>query len=178
VQELVPVLLRRSILPLRDQGVVVLEQEAEMKITRQRTGIVIHLRDTRVIIDRAARYRRRLHEQGIWLTKDLKEIPVSQMENRHLLNVLRLLERVALEQAKREARPTICYPEPQGEMAQVAYWHEVDWEEEYGIDYEHYAICLLLRQPIFPHLVREALHRDLDIEVCGAPLADIPLGRP
>jgi hypothetical protein len=141
------------------------------KVTKRRAGWVIDIGDTRIIVDRSAHYRRRLHEQGIWVTKDLQEIPVTLMESSHLLNTLRWLERSAKRQVGHRC-PTICYPEPSGEMAQEAYWNEVRWEEEHGVDTNFAALDLLLKQPIFPHLVREAKRRRISMLICGHPLAD------
>lgn len=150
-----------------------------MKIIRRNHGLVVSLASgVSLTLDWTARQRRQLHERGIWVTKDLQEIHVSRMSDTHLLHTLRFLERRALELSRRALVVQLAgvtmlgYPEPQGEMAQDAYWQgmEEHCDETYERGWNALALGLLAEQPIFKHLVHEAMERDLHPVICGTRL--------
>lgn len=39
--------------------------------------------------------RNKLHEQGIWVTKDLRQVPIAQMETSWLLNIAKQMVKIA-----------------------------------------------------------------------------------
>ena len=151
-----------------------------MKILKRPHGFIIELGDVSIIVDGAKRYRNQLHKRGIWVTKDLQEIPVAEMEDRPLLYAIRFVEARAMDRARRiaatsQASSTACYPEPNGEMAQDADWQEVAWEEERKLSelgVRAVALTLLLQEPIFKHLVHQCMERGLHPTICGQALPD------
>lgn len=87
-----------------------------------------------------------------WTTKDGREIPVRLMDNGHLLNTIRMLERAA----EQKVQDFMEYPMPNGDMAVMA------WEQEFGrmcdAEVEDFF-------PIYKYLIAEAARRGLDLNM-------------
>lgn len=84
-------------------------------------------------------------ESDIWITRDKRQIPIAQMDDSHLLNTIRFLERNCVNHAE------LPYPTTNGEMAQ--YYAEIEYAEALG-------------RPAFPaqyeRMLAEAERRGLD----------------
>ncbi len=95
------------------------------------------------------------HKNGIWVTKEGTKIPVAQMSDSHLINIFFMLEK------KAESLSTTiwAYPEPQGEMAQDAYYNECLIEDEMGGPSSKEEV--LAKFPIYPFIVEELKRRGL-----------------
>lgn len=90
------------------------------------------------------------HPEPAWTTKDGRGIPVRLMDNGHLLNTIRMLERAA--EAKVQA--FMDCPMPNGDMAVMA------WEQEFGVMCDAEVEDFF---PIYKHLIAEAARRRLDM---------------
>ena len=102
--------------------------------------------------------RHRLHAMGIWVTKEWVRIPVKDLKDGHLRNIIRLLAKAA----EREASETLAWyvscPLPRGDGAMMAFEQELSyWMGEY--DYEEPAEGILRRMAIWPHLEAEIKRR-------------------
>ncbi len=82
--------------------------------------------------------RHKLWEQGIWVTKDAREIPVSEMDDFHLVSTLKFIVYGASKIAK-----TI-----ETRRIQFDYYAE-------NYDWESVAQDIIVRMPIWSHLVDE-----------------------
>jgi hypothetical protein len=63
-----------------------------------------------------------------WVTKDGTEIPIPELEDYHLMNIIRLLER----QHAYTIAAYVYGPEPRGDMAKDAFEREFDTLDEEG----------------------------------------------
>ena len=61
------------------------------------------------------------NELGLWITKEGQTIPIDELEDRHLLNIIKMMIRQAQKRKKAAIQYLLCYC-PQGEMA------EMDWD--------------------------------------------------
>jgi hypothetical protein len=92
-----------------------------------------------------------------WTTKDGTVILIRDMEDRHLLNTLALLQRCAEAERVRVSMAYLCFAGPQGEMAQIAFERECDRvDESTWRDYVH---------PAYGELEGEATRRGLTVPV-------------
>lgn len=81
--------------------------------------------------------RDKLHEQGIWVTKDLRQVPIAQMETSWLLNIAKQLVKVAKAKSLWEFEDNIASAYAflgtlNGEMAQYSMESEIANMEENG----------------------------------------------
>jgi len=102
--------------------------------------------------------RRRLFEQGFWVTKDGHKILVVEMDDNHLQNTIRMIEQAG------QVRSPWSYPAPRGQHAQDAYYQECDawdefWSQMYGVARERQVRAFFA--PIYAKLVAEAKRRHL-----------------
>ena len=65
-------------------------------------------------------------DPDVWITRDGRGIPIPELGDRHLLNIIRLLRRASLSYTNHMAHRYIVMGYPQGEMAQDA------WEKEFN----------------------------------------------
>ena len=61
------------------------------------------------------------NELGFWITKEGLIIPIDELEDRHLLNIIKMMIRQAQKRQRRTVQFLLCNC-PQGEMA------EMDWD--------------------------------------------------
>lgn len=109
----------------------------------------------------AGHLRKDIYKRGYWITADKQVLKISDLDENHLINIVRMLARNAYIRAQR--RNPWLLPEPRGEMAQDAYWHAVDvWESEGGTLGD--VLYILAGHPAWPHLTVELKRRDLDGE--------------
>lgn len=100
----------------------------------------------------------------LWKTKDGRRIRICDMDDRHLLNTIRFLDRKAKEVESAALYAGHAFLNTlQGEMAQDCLENELDAIEQDGV--EPHEIC-----PLYNNLVAEALRRDLDLFV------ELPMG--
>ena len=88
----------------------------------------------------------------MWTMKDGQRIAVRDMDNGHLLNTIRFLERAA----ERKVQDFMSCPMPNGDMAMMA------WEQEFD------AMCDAEVEdffPIYKHMIAEAVRRGLDFNM-------------
>lgn len=81
--------------------------------------------------------RNKLHEQGIWVTKDLRQVPIAQMETSWLLNIAKQLVKVAKAKSLWEFEDNIASAYAflgtlNGEMAQYSVESDIRYMEEEG----------------------------------------------
>jgi len=97
-------------------------------------------------------------------------IPVAELGDTHLANIVALLRRRAAKQATAQVAETLSFyltcPGPRGEMAQVAFEQELDYWID-GRTYEHAGDPVVRMQqniledmPIWPHLTQEMDRRN------------------
>ena len=84
-----------------------------------------------------------------WTTKDGTKISIPQLEDSHLMNIIRLLER----QYALTISAYLCGPEPSGDMAQDCFDREFDTLNEGGPS---------ALNPQYDELIEEADKRGLD----------------
>lgn len=104
--------------------------------------------------------RRQCHKDGVWITREWQSVHVSDMTDSHLLNVARMLRKKAADKAARISSWYVSYPEPRGEMAQVAFEHEA----EYWLDSGNPVYDILKQQPIWEFIEAEINKRGLRTE--------------
>lgn len=68
---------------------------------------------------------------NVWVTRGEEFIPIAEMSDQHLRNTLRMIRRW-MDRAEWQYMGTWGLPPPRGEMAQDAYWREMD--SFYGLD--------------------------------------------
>ena len=72
----------------------------------------------------------------VWVTKDKQRIPITELENSHLRNILQLLVRAAMASLRQRQILYIFGPRPHGEHAMDAFNQEFDYwccyEDDYG----------------------------------------------
>lgn len=101
--------------------------------------------------------RAELHSEGYWVTKDFQVLHVSEMEDSHLLNTMKFLQRkIAAHCAKTRIFYLSC-PEPHGDGAMDAF----DMECSYWLDGGDPESDLLERHPFYEHLASEMQKRNL-----------------
>ena len=162
-----------------------------MKINKSSAGISVRIGGLRLSVDWDKRKRNALHEQGVWTTANHREIPVTEMDDSHLVNTLKYLARQVRRATEKRMKPAgfisvWSYPEPQGEMAQDAYYQAAEYEDHVYYTPEEVAWSYLVRHPIIPHLIKEIQYRQLfevtvlGVQVCYAKLDDLknPWGTP
>lgn len=120
------------------------------------------LTNLKVAVDRKRRERQKekvekLHAQGIWVTREGQYIPIHELDDEHLVNIVRLLHRRATNYVIKTRRFYLSCAEPRGEMAQVAF----DQEFEYWCGDGDPEWDFLNRQPVWPHLAKEMARRGL-----------------
>lgn len=96
--------------------------------------------------------------KDVWVTKDRHHIFIKDLTDSHLSNILRYLFRNVETYRLQAEIELMSYPEPQGEMAQMAYWGA----EQALHDEPDYRI-LEDRFPNFRTLVDEARKRKLPV---------------
>lgn len=92
---------------------------------------------------RSRRARPEKWEKGVWVTREGKKLKISEMEEGHLRNALRMLKRKGF--IGRKTALTYLGPGPSGEMAQLAFAEEAD---------------MMLTRPIHPAI--DDLEAELD----------------
>jgi hypothetical protein len=88
----------------------------------------------------------------LWKTKDGTKIRIKDMEDSHLLNTIRFLEKQTVRLNMRELDEMMSFPYPNGEMAQHAFDQEFNMigSAEPNVHF-----------PIYDDLVNEASRRNL-----------------
>lgn len=99
--------------------------------------------------------RRELWKRGLWITADMRQVPAAELDNEHLVNIAKMLWRQAEVAAHREAMKYIYMPEPNGEMAQVAFAQGMDNLAIHGVSDKFAA------HPFYDALARELNKRNL-----------------
>ena len=100
----------------------------------------------------STRRNARKRPEPAWTTKEGHRIAVRDMDNGHLLNTIRFLERAA----ERKVQDFMSCPMPNGDMALMA------WEQEFD------AMCSAEVEdffPIYKHMIAEAVRRGLDFNM-------------
>jgi hypothetical protein len=98
--------------------------------------------------------RREWNKNGVWVTAKGKKIPVEKMTTSHLMNVCKMLE----DKAEWYSKSVWSMPLPQGDMAQLAYYEECDYEDLHGKPTKEQ---VLESFAIYPHLVAEFKRRGI-----------------
>ncbi len=88
-----------------------------------------------------------------WTTKDKSKIRICDMEDSHLLNTIKFLERFAETERKLNMDFYITCPQPNGEMAQMAFDNELSLAIE--------SIWEDFTPPIYDNLIKEKERRKL-----------------
>lgn len=96
--------------------------------------------------------------QGIWVTRDGAQIHVSNIEDRHLLNIYDFLKRKAEKQARENLVWYATCEEPNGDMASLAFEQEFAY---WNGEYEDPAQDLLEQHPFYEYLMTELKKRGL-----------------
>lgn len=93
----------------------------------------------------------------VWTTREGKKIPISKMPDKHLINAIRMLDRIAeMAQWKALSDGYALLGMLQGEMAIDSVENDLRRIEDYGIDPNEIS-------PLYDDLCTEALDRGLDI---------------
>jgi hypothetical protein len=97
----------------------------------------------------------------IWTCKDGRRVRICDMDNQHLVNTVRMLER-KMEDAQSAMNP-FMYPPPQGEMALMAWENECARYHEGSFDDDGGDLTYLLssRHPLYEPLLDELERRGL-----------------
>ena len=96
-----------------------------------------------------------LHKRGIWVDSEGNETPIAKLESSHLVNIAKMLVRKAKLQKQQNDNFYCFCPEPNGDMAQIAFEQECDmvWDTEFD-DY-------LVRNPVWKFIIQEIVKRKL-----------------
>lgn len=134
-----------------------------MKIDRQPHEITLHTKWFSVTLSRYRQKRLELQRQGYWKTGSGEIVHVRQMDDKHIMNTIKYIERRIYQEARRYTLPyPEKYPPPRGEYAQELYWRGM---AEYDAlrELSHAAIVARLfdSQPILKHLWDEVGRRGL-----------------
>lgn len=96
--------------------------------------------------------RRAWNKKGVWVTKEGRKTPVGKMQTSHLLNIWNIFNK----KAEWFSTTIYAFPTPQGDMAQLAYEAECEYEDIYGISTKQE---LLESFAFYPFLVKELKKR-------------------
>ena len=88
----------------------------------------------------------------VWTTKEGRKMPIRKLEDQHLLNILAYLQRRAPLLKDRESLKLLSLPEPNGDMAQLAFSQDIAYLAEQQSD------DWLEEQPLYQELEKEATH--------------------
>lgn len=96
----------------------------------------------------------------VWVTQDRQHILITDLKDSHLANILRYLYRRAPEIQEHLIWEAYSFPEPRGDMAQLAYEQGLRDLEDEERDPER---TLTEAIPQFRHLMEEAKKRNLKV---------------
>lgn len=97
-------------------------------------------------------------DPNLWRTKEGQEIRINKLKSDHLENILKMLIRQAPGYKQAQVDRFYSYPEPRGDMAQLAY----EGEERAMLNSESWQVLEDVC-PQFEQLVREAFRRRLPL---------------
>jgi hypothetical protein len=138
-----------------------------MVIERGEFETHLHTRWFTITISKVRQKKLEMQQAGIWTMKNGQTIHISQMDDGHLMNTIRFIQRRAKKEADatRQRLNPYRFPPPRGEYAQMAYWQGMDEHDALMELAPMVAAARVLKAvPIYQLMLDEVERRGLEMQ--------------